>query len=94
MSVYSFLIRFRKFYFLTQIDDFAKGIALGYTPFLSIFKIVSFFEYLAFLERIFAKNNYFLCVDSFLIRFRQFYFLAFAYAPFFSILKMVPFFER
>ena len=103
VSVYSCLMRFRQFYFVTEIDDFSKAIAFAYTPFFIMFKMVSFFDYQVFFERIFAQNNYIVAVESFLIHFRQFYFvtqiddfakaIAFAYTPFFSIFKMVPFFE-
>ena len=51
----SFLVCFVQFYFLTQTDDFAKAIAHGWRPFLSIFKMVSFFEYLIFLKDVLSN---------------------------------------
>ena len=48
MIIGSFLVCFVQFYFLTQTDDFAKAIAHGWGPFLSIFKMVSFLESLIF----------------------------------------------
>ena len=53
MIIESFLVCFVQFYFLTQTDDFAKAIAHGWRPFLSIFKMVSFFEYLIFFKAVF-----------------------------------------
>ena len=55
----------------------------------------------SFYEQFFALNKYNMLVDSFLIRFRQFYFLtksddfakavAFAWRPFLGIIKIVSF---
>ena len=53
MIIESFLVCFVQFYFLTQTDDFAKAIAHGGRPFLSVFKMVSLFEYLIFFKAIF-----------------------------------------
>ena len=50
----SFLVGFVQVYFLTQTDDFAKPIAHGWRPFLPIFKMVSFFEYLIFFKAAFC----------------------------------------
>ena len=54
MAVYSFLICFRQFYFLTQSDDFAKAIAFALRPFLPIFKLCHFWSIKGFLERFFG----------------------------------------
>ena len=54
MIIESFLVCFVQFYFLTQIDDFAKAIAHGRRPFLLVFKMVALFEYLIFLEAVFC----------------------------------------
>ena len=54
MLIESFLMCFVQFYFLTQTDDFAKAIAHGWMPFLPIFKMVSFFEYLIFFKAVFC----------------------------------------
>ena len=56
MTVDSFLICLREFYFLTQSDDFAKAIAFSWRPFLVILKL-SYFRVLGvfrsgFLHRI------------------------------------------
>ena len=53
MLIESFLVSFVQFYFLTQTDDFAKAIAHGWRPFLPIFKMVSFLEYLIFFKAVF-----------------------------------------
>ena len=54
MIIGSFLVCFVQFYFLTQTDDFAKAIAHGWGPFLSIFKMVSFLESLIFFQAVFC----------------------------------------
>ena len=56
MIIKSFLVCFVQFYFLTQTDDFGKAIAHGGRLFLSVFKMVSFFEYLIFLKAIFRME--------------------------------------
>ena len=53
MVIESFLVCIVQFYFLTQTDHVAKAIAHGWRPFLPIFKMVSFFEYLIFLKAVF-----------------------------------------
>ena len=53
MLIESFFMCFVQFYFLTQTDDFAKAIAHGWRPFLPIFKMISFFEYLIFFKAVF-----------------------------------------
>ena len=75
MAVDSFLICCGQFYFSTQSDDFAKAIAFALRPFLPIFKLSHFSNIRSFLKKLFAQNNYIIAVDSFLIRFREFYFL-------------------
>ena len=54
MIIKSFLVCFVQFYFVTQTDDFAKAIARGWRPFLSILKMVSLLEYLIFFEAVFC----------------------------------------
>ena len=54
MLIESFFVCFVQFYFLTQTDDFAKAITHGWMPFLPIFKMVSFFEYLIFFKAVFC----------------------------------------
>ena len=54
MTVDSFLICLREFYFLTQSDDFAKAIAFAWRPFLAIFKLSHFLNIRCFLGRFFA----------------------------------------
>ena len=44
----SFLALFFQFKYSTQYDHFAKSIAFVYWPFLSFFKMASFFEYSLF----------------------------------------------
>ena len=56
MIIESFLVCFVQFYFLTQTDDFAKAIAYGWRPFLSIFKMVALFEYLIFFKAVFLHR--------------------------------------
>ena len=72
----SFSICFWQFYILTQSNDFAKAIAFAWRPFLPIFQMVSFLQYIrCFFERFFAQKQYNILVNSFLICFWQFYFL-------------------
>ena len=54
VTVDSFLICLREFYFLTQSDDFAKAIAFSWRPFLPIFKLSHFSNIRCFLGRFFA----------------------------------------
>ena len=54
MSVDWFLICFCQFYFLTQIDDFAKAIAFAWRPFLPRLKMVPFFEYQVLFKAVFC----------------------------------------
>ena len=55
-----FFACFWQILFFTQSDQFAKVIAFAWTILFAkwpIFKIVSFVEYLVFLERFFAQKN-------------------------------------
>ena len=54
MLIESFFVCFVQFYFLTQTDHVAKAIAHGWRPFLPIFKMISFFEYLIFFKAVFC----------------------------------------
>ena len=105
MHLGSFLIRFRKFYFLTKSDDFAKAIyslcmeAIFGNNQNSLFSRILGLSTSSF----FALNKYNMLVDSFLICFRQFYFLtenddfakaiAFGWRPFLPIFKTLLFLE-
>ena len=51
MTVDSFSICFRQFYFLTQSDDFAKAIAFALRPFLPIFKLSQFSNIRSFSQK-------------------------------------------
>ena len=57
MTVNSFLICLREFFFLTQNDDFAKAIAFAWRPFLPIFKVSHFSNIRCLLERFFHRNT-------------------------------------
>ena len=103
VSLDSFLICFKHFYFLSQSDDFAKAIAFACRPFCQYSKCSHFSNMRFFLEQVFAQTNYIESLDSFLISFREFYFLtqsddfakaiAFAWRPFLPIFKILSFFE-
>ena len=76
MLVDSFLMCFRQFYFLTQSDDFVKAIAFAWRQLLANNQnSVVFLNIRCFFEQLFAQNKYNMLIDSFLICFRQFYFL-------------------
>ena len=101
MTVDWFLICLREFYFSTQSDDFTRAIAFAWRPFLHMLKFCHFSNNRRFLERVLALNNYIAFVDSFFIRFREFYFLtqnddfakaiALTWRPFLPIFKLSQF---
>ena len=45
MFVETFFACLKEFYFLTESEYFAWAIAFALRPFLTIFKVLSFFEY-------------------------------------------------
>ena len=60
------------FYFLSQSDDFAKSIVFAWWPFLAIFKMLSFFQYLLFSGAVFCTEQLQCVVETFLACFYAF----------------------
>ena len=50
----TFCGRFRQFYFFTYPEYFAQGIGFALWPFLTIFKLLSFFQYQLFFRPVFS----------------------------------------
>ena len=76
MFVETFQGCFRQFYFLTQIEYYAWAIAFALLPFLTIFEMLSFFDYkLFFSSRSLHRTNIISFLETCLSSFMQFYVL-------------------
>ena len=63
MSVVSFLICFRRFYFFFQTVDFAKPIAFAWRPFFRIFNIILLSGFLGVFLSVFLHRISILCMQ-------------------------------